>query len=723
MLRKIITLIGTIVGIGLLGIVYIMTSTRVDYVGFNAVSTESIEMNVGVDVIEQTIASRYDIEQIMIWAGSSEEDEEVLGTIQGEIVDTATGEILGVAECIIDTELEEVDAYLNFGEPLDTQFRTVTLVLTLVDNEEGAVAIWENENQNEKLSCVINGEAVTENLVFGIYANNMLQSAKQFCIWVAMLIGIAAINWGLYIFYNERYVIFMKKWTKKDTYRGFFQKIWNYRSQIYWLLGEVVLMSVIEWYRVNNITDETFFMGKVMFYVAVIEIIKVLVSNCIKKIYTVESVYLIISIAIGGLIACYFPITSVSWDDQIHYDRTIQVCEFFGFTTSLADRAKIELYIDDLNNYDILANNELFNELDETYGPLPFRSAAQPYQLVGYIPYAIGMMIGSFLGLSFAWTVAFSKLMNVIACSVIIYYAIKRVKTGKLLLAGIALLPTNMFLMGVYSYDVWVTACLMLAIAYIMGALEEPDKLITKKEIGIILGAFFLGLGPKAIYFPMILIALVIPKKKFESDKCYKRFLLLVGVVTISVFADVILANMSSAVAGDTRGGSDISGKDQIIYIISNPWEYTKTLLGFMSEYFGISTLRNNITSYAYMKDISYSNWYLVALGVSVFLDKQEEDKYIGTWKVRTITWGMVFAAMSLAMTALYIAYTPVGADSINGFQPRYMIPILYPALVLLPKFRLSKYIQHEVVTSILFAIMSFVSLAGIWFIFGQYVL
>ncbi len=723
MLKKIGILAGALLGIALLGIIYIFSSNRVDYIGFNAVSTDSFEMNVGEDVIEQTIVSRYDIQQVTIWSGTSEKDEPVYATIQGEIIDTETGESLGVAECIIDTSVQEVNAYLNFGEALDTQFRTITLVLTAVEIEEGSVVIWTNQVQNEKLSCVINGESVTENLVFGIYANSMIRSAKFYSIWVFLLVLILVVNKVLYRYFKEPYMAFIKKYTSKETFKEYLQKLWSYRMKICWVVGEIVLMSIVEWYRTTHITNETFFMGKVIFYVAVIEIAKILICNCVKKSYTVETVYLIVSISIGGLIACYFPVTSVSWDDQIHYDRTVQICEHFGMMTSMADKAKVELYIDDLNGYDILGNNELFNELDQTFSPIQFRSPAKLYQLVGYIPYAIGMTMGNILCLSFSWTIALSKLMNVISCSVIVYYAIKRVKTGKLLLAAIALLPTNMFLMGVYSYDVWVTSCLMLGVAYILSILEEPDRLITKKEIAIILLAFFLGLGPKAIYFPMILIALVIPKKQFASEKYYKWFLLLVGVLTVIVFSDVIISNMSSAVAGDARGGSDVSGKDQIIYILTNPWEYTQTLLGFMSGYFSIGTIRNNIGSYAYLGGISYSNWYLVVFGLTVFLDKQKEDKYIGTWKTRTISWGMVFAAMSLAMTALYVAYTPVGSDGINGFQPRYIIPILYPVLVLLPKITLPKFVNKEIYVSVLFAIMSFVSLAGIWWIFGKYVL
>lgn len=723
MRKKIVIFAGVMLGVALLGIVYILSSNRVDYVGFNAGATESIEMAVGEDVIEQTIVSRYDIQQVTFWAGSTENEEAVYATIQGELFDTETGDSLGIAEAIIDTELEEVDAYLNFGEVLDTQFSTVTLVLTVTEIEEGSVVIWANQVQNEKLSCVINGEEVTANLVFGIYANSMVRSAKFYCVWMFLLAVILGVNRILYHFYKEPYRQFWKRWTMKDTYKEYLQKFWAHRRAVYWLLGETFLAGLIEWYRVTSITNETFFMGKVFFYVAIVEIVKVLICNCVKKTYTVEKVYFIVSIALGGLIACYFPVTSVSWDDQIHYDRTVQICEYFGMMTSMADKAKTELYIDDLNGYDIFTNNEMFNELDETLSPIQFRSPAKSYQLVGYIPYAMGMMLGNCLGLSFAWTVALSKLANVIACSVIIYYAIKRVKAGKMLLVAIALLPSNMFLMGVYSYDVWVTSCLMLGIAYVFSMLENPDRLITKKEIGIIMGAFFLGLGPKAIYFPLILIALVIPKSQFASDKYYKRFLLLVAVVTFFVFADVIYANMSSAVTGDARGGTDVSGRDQIIYILTNPLEYTKTLLSFMAYYFSIPQLKYNMYSYAYMGNIGYTNWYLAGLGAAVFLDKQEEDKYIGRWKVRTITWGTAFAAMSLAMTALYVAYTPVGLSGINGFQPRYMIPILYPVLVLLPKIKLPKFINREMYISILFAIMSFVSLAGIWWIFGRYVL
>ena len=64
--------------------------------------------------------------------------------------------------------------------------------------------------------------------------------------------------------------------------------------------------------------------------------------------------------------------------------------------------------------------------------------------------------------------------------------------------------------------------------------------------------------------------------------------------------------------------------------------------------------------------------------------DKCELDKFKSLNTVRIVNIGLFFALICLVATSLYIAYTPVGYETIQGCQPRYIIPLLLPLLLVI---------------------------------------
>ena len=68
----------------------------------------------------------------------------------------------------------------------------------------------------------------------------------------------------------------------------------------------------------------------------------------------------------------------------------------------------------------------------------------------------------------------------------------------------------------------------------------------------------------------------------------------------------------------------------------------------------------------------------LAILVVLAFLDRDDRGIKTGVMRVSTILGS--FAGIVLFTTAMYVAFTPVGSQEINGCQPRYLIPLLFPA-------------------------------------------
>ena len=54
--------------------------------------------------------------------------------------------------------------------------------------------------------------------------------------------------------------------------------------------------------------------------------------------------------------------------------------------------------------------------------------------------------------------------------------------------------------------------------------MQKPDEALTFKEVLLVVLSFLIGLGPKAIYFPIFILLLFIPKSKFKTKKFAFRY-------------------------------------------------------------------------------------------------------------------------------------------------------------------------------------------------------
>ena len=315
------------------------------------------------------------------------------------------------------------------------------------------------------------------------------------------------------------------------------------------------------------------------------------------------------------------------------------------------------------------------------------------YRRMGYyLPGAV-IFLGRLLRLPFVSVFLLGKTSILLCYVALVRVAIKRLKTGKMILATIALFPTGVFLASNYSCDSWITAWVMVGMSYFFAQLQEPDQPLTVKDTIIIMGSLVLGLGPKAIYFPLFALLLLLPKSKFSSVQQYRKYLVIVSVAAVLVLMSFVIPMLFDSVPSDTRGGSTVSGSDQIFYILSHPLTYTKVLLGFLWEYVFSFTC---ITDFAYLGTVSGS-FSLLLLGAVVFTDKSDLDRYTSTGKVRLVTMGSVFVTLCLVATSLYIAFTPVGYSTINGCQQRYMMPLLFPLFYVLGSAKIKNGIDRKV--------------------------
>lgn len=446
----------------------------------------------------------------------------------------------------------------------------------------------------------------------------------------------------------------------------------------------------------------------------------IVTSRAISKIP--EWVFISIALPIG-LVLCIFvpPMTGASWDDQIHYKNALDLSyltspeitieeqrmsemalRFASGTEndldlalwSSAGRRSYEQTINEGHAGDIEAGNIL-----KRYYPDQLLS----FVSLGYTPSAVGLWVGRLLHLPLAATVVLGRIFNLLTYCTVCFIAIRISPVKKVLFAVVSLIPENIFLAANYSYDPWLTSMILLGIAVLFREMWGNDGPLEFSRVAIASLILFLGLGVKAVYFPIIGLFFLMPSSKF-ADKSqrfrYYLFVVLFGLFVLASFAMPFLFNVGvGAETGDQRGGSDVSSSGQLAFILGNPVRYAMILKAFfVAVFFNPIYASGYLFSFSYLSNsspvelslTSFNNPavnlvpVLFLIGIALF-DNEDGGAWRHAGKGSTAWAAVIYlGTYILVATALYISFTPVGHETVNGCQLRYQLPILAPMLAVL---------------------------------------
>lgn len=422
--------------------------------------------------------------------------------------------------------------------------------------------------------------------------------------------------------------------------------------------------------------------------------------------------FLAVALICGSLLSFSEPKAYVSWDEQIHYKNAekISLAIIGGFSRPNTVKS----------SYSLQEQKKINEKVDSQYKKAQVKSRnffeVFSYNRVAYLPSAIALIIGGILQLPYHLIFIFGRWINLLIYAVVIYFAIRKLKTGKMIMSVIALFPTAIFLAANYNYDSWLTAFTMLGLAYLFTQLQEPKKKITKRNVVIMVGAFVLGLSPKAIYFPLMILLYLIGREKFSSLKKYRAYLATTTLTILFVAGSFCLPFFVGGMDhSDNRGGNGVNSAEQVQFILSNSLGYVKILGNFILSYINPLNAGGFVSFFAYL-GMTKGFWILLCLlGVVVVTDRNEYDKKTSSWKMKLLIVTIYLINVALVSSALYVAFTPVGSVSINGVQPRYLIPLVFPLLFVLGSGHIKNIFNKNIYNVVIFGIISSVLLFGIW--------
>lgn len=415
-----------------------------------------------------------------------------------------------------------------------------------------------------------------------------------------------------------------------------------------------------------------------------------------------EKMFLIV----GSMLSCMFIVLlpnrlNISYDDQIHYKNIVALSHYPDKSVSVAeDDYYLSCFVPQLKNSCNVKDKSYHNIINDSYSKRTSVGYNEniTYKSVVYMPVAIAMMILRGIGLNLSLIILGAKLAGMLFYLYIVYRGMKHLKNGKMVVAAASTMPGAMFIIANFNYDYWLIGLTLYSTCYIVGEYQNPDKYIKIKDFVYIIASTLLGIAVKVVYIPLLGIIAFLPKKKFEKKKGIVAFrCFFCGIVICAIIGFAILIFGGGLGIGDTRGGEEINAMGQIKYILSNPLQYTKTLLTFIKDYWSIKKIPDYNTATAYlMKPAGY--WGYVAAFMLLVMLYDRSDNNTVKWYLSASSILIGFITSCMVATALYVVYNPVGSLSIVGCQARYLFPIIVSGMLVVSRIYIPIKLQSSII-------------------------
>lgn len=385
-----------------------------------------------------------------------------------------------------------------------------------------------------------------------------------------------------------------------------------------------------------------------------------------------------IIMAVGLFVIISQPMGHICWDLDSHYPWALE--NSFFHTANYTDADLAIKYNSFLTTAPTYADSETAKHMLYLMGDSATLQKRVAFS-IGHLPAGIAIAVARLFRTGFYTRYLCGEIANLIVYATTVYFAVKKLKRGKMILATIALFPTNIYIASNYTYDYWVTGFALLGTAYFVNELERPNEPYSLKDTVIMCSAFMLAAMPKQIFVILLFLPLFVRKHNVIKKNRIHYLIIVAAFFAIILLSFALRSVYTISSGGDVRGG-DVDPAGQISLILANPINYAIILIKFLLEYLSIGSMKQYISNFAYLGFGSMAGVFIAVLCFTALTDKSQGSRFKGSIIGRIGGAFVLLGGASLAATAMYVAFTPVGNSAILGCQPRYIMPVLAPVLL-----------------------------------------
>lgn len=298
-----------------------------------------------------------------------------------------------------------------------------------------------------------------------------------------------------------------------------------------------------------------------------------------------------------------------------------------------------------------------------------------------YLPQILGVLLGVLLKFSGFWTLYLGKVFAMLFFTICIFFSIKLIPWGKMVIMTVALLPMSMELASSFSYDCVLNALCILFISYTLHLICKKDK-VTWKDF-LFLGIIICVIAPcKMFYFLIAGMLYLIPKEKYKSKKTYWMMNTGILVAGLAVLIIMRFQFLTSHVGGATPSAIEDATVNYSIATILGDIPHSISVLFntaiIKSEFYYNSMWGNQLGSLqVYIPTFVITSFVLVLFTAGICTTREERVIYEPDAKFRLVNLGLSLLMFLGILAALWIGWTPVTYGVIEGVQGRYFLPFL----------------------------------------------
>ncbi len=471
---------------------------------------------------------------------------------------------------------------------------------------------------------------------------------------------------------------------------------------LFWLLGAVVILAL--WLVTTKICIYPLlypFSRKLFFLYCVITLLFLGFSLGLavyllkKERIRLEKVFLVCCLLAGMVYMMMLPAFTAP-DEIAHYTAAYKWSNYLMFQEAVDEEGNLYMRAEDVEqvsraqvhlptkeNYRNIASS-LFDTCHDSE-MVSFHYQQVTTGPVSYIPQTLGITLGRLLNLGWAMTIFLGRLMNLLFFAVCVYYAIKIMPFGKLILFSVSMLPMTLELISSLSYDVMPLALSLLFTAVCFHYIYVAEK-IGRKEICVLAVLLALLAPCKTVYFLLAGLCLLIPREKFGT----KKFFWCSAAIVLGVALFALILNNMVVLSGFVNDeGNYITWAGEPGYtwgiLLSNPLKTVGIFVNTfraLAEYYWNTMIGMSLS----WQNVEIGNGYVTAFTVILLASVLMKDGESQILKLAQKAWCgfLCVCVVILVCLSMLLGWTPISYNYIAGVQGRYFLPILPLALLLL---------------------------------------
>jgi uncharacterized membrane protein len=412
------------------------------------------------------------------------------------------------------------------------------------------------------------------------------------------------------------------------------------------------------------------------------------------RLYTVE-IYLIALLLVFGGLACFLLPVSGGFDEEEHLIRVWEMSDYtFLPNEKLGNKLPFPAIFREMSYRREFMVRAVPTDFWNTYGALAFDSKGYIHDIDTRSVYSPPLLLPQALAMRFfgrrehwpALAVFYAcRIAGLLSYILLTFLAIRIIPFGKWLLAVLALSPVAILQSATISPD---TISNGFAFLFIAGCLAVAQRnQMGWREFSALTVLIFILLWGKVNIVPLVILPfLIIRPSRYQIKFGYW---LLIGIAILLLAVEVAGWNLFAySRYHDALNGADPSG--QVRFILSDPLQFVRILATNVWEnHFSYMQAWAAIYGFGYWF-VPIWTYYLYAAALLGALLMQENEN-VPDQKVRFGLIVTFVAAYLWTIVSLYLSYTPVGSQIVQGVQGRYfagVMPLLFLALASLPFFK-----------------------------------